>query len=87
MLLSLRDLKRIPADISKRPRLPGRVRLALLGAGVQTGAFVFVTPRTHRQANDTPTPTFSFRRGGTKKVSLYGAFPVDFRPARAAAGC
>jgi len=44
MLLSLRDLKMNPADTSKRPRLPGQVRLALVGAGVQTGAFVFVTP-------------------------------------------
>jgi len=87
MLLSLRDLKMNPADTSKRPRLPGRVRLSLVGAGIETGAFVFVTPWTHRQANDTPTPIFPLRRGGGGKVSMHGAFPVDFQPARAAAGC
>jgi len=44
MLLSLPDLKMNPADTSKRPRLPGRVRLSPVGAGIETGAFVFVTP-------------------------------------------
>jgi len=86
MPLSLHDLRMNPADTSKRPRLPGRVRLSLVGAGIEAGAFVFV-PWTHRQVNDTPTPIFPFRRGGGEKVSMHGAFPVDFRPARAAAGC
>jgi len=44
MLLSLRDLKMNPADTLEASALPGRVRLALVGTGVQTGAFVLVTP-------------------------------------------
>ena len=86
MLLSLRDLKMNPADTLEASALPGRVRLSLVGAGIEAGAFVFV-PWTHRQANDTPTPIFPFRRGGGEKVLMHGTFPVDFRPARAAAGC